>query len=205
MYLLGIAGGVAVGKSTFARSLQEKLGKDPYFRKVQVISSDGFLFSNTVLAEKKIMHRKGFPDSYNVDSLVDFLNNLKKGKPAFAPLYNHACYDVLSNETLMIEENTNVVIVEGVNVLQKEYRDFFDCKFFLDADENLLIQRFLKRFLQLKKEAKYHPEVYFHRYSHLSDEDATNFALNVWKTINSVNLHEYILPCRQYADYVIYE
>lgn len=203
MYLIGIAGSVAAGKSTYAHFLQEKLKEKPHYFATQVVNTDGFLFPNAVLMEKGMMHRKGFPDSYDVEKLVDFLRALKAEKPISAPLYDHVHYDVQKGKLLIIEENTDICIVEGVNVLQKEYRDFFDYKIYIDADEKLLLQWFLERFMRLRAEARSHPEVYFHRYSNLSDEEAKSFALKIWKDVNHVNLHDYILPCHQYADYII--
>jgi type I pantothenate kinase len=191
-YIIGVAGSVAVGKSTTARVLQALLARWPNVPKVDLITTDGFLYPNAVLEREGLMEKKGFPESYDLSALLRFLSDVKAGRrPARAPIYSHLIYDVMPNQWVEVDR-PDILIVEGLNVLQtgrlpKDGKaipfvsDFFDFSVYLDAD----------------------PKSYFHRYSRLSDKEAVETASSIWSRINLVNLHENILPTRQRADLIL--
>ena len=213
-YIIGVAGSVAVGKSTTARVLQALLARWPNVPKVDLITTDGFLFPNAVLEREQLMEKKGFPESYDLPALLRFLSDIKAGRrPVRAPIYSHLIYDVMPNETIEIDR-PEILIVEGLNVLQtgrlpKEGKaipfvsDFFDFSVYLDADEEVLKNWYVNRFLALRGTAFANPKSYFHRYSRLSDGEASTTATSIWSRINLVNLHENILPTRQRADLIL--
>src|SRR6266699_2232013 len=213
-YIIGVAGSVAVGKSTTARVLQALLARWPNVPKVDLITTDGFLYPNAILAREGLMEKKGFPESYDLQALLRFLSDIKAGRrPVRAPVYSHLIYDVIPNQWIEIDR-PDILIVEGLNVLQagrlaKDGKaipfvsDFFDFSVYLDADEDVLMQWYVQRFLALRETAFRDPKSYFHRYSKLSDEEATATATSIWTRINLVNLHENILPTRQRADLIL--
>src|SRR5450432_1373919 len=213
-YIIGVAGSVAVGKSTTARVLQALLARWPNVPKVDLITTDGFLFPNAVLEREQLREKKGFPESYDLPALLRFLSDIKAGRrPVRAPIYSHLIYDVMPNETIEIDR-PEILIVEGLNVLQtgrlpKEGKaipfvsDFFDFSVYLDADEEVLKNWYVNRFLALRGTAFANPKSYFHRYSRLSDGEASTTATSIWSRINLVNLHENILPTRQRADLIL--
>ena len=213
-YIIGIAGSVAVGKSTTARVLQALLARWPNVPKVDLITTDGFLFPNAVLEREQLMEKKGFPESYDLPALLRFLSDIKAGRrPVRAPIYSHLIYDVMPNETIEIDR-PEILIVEGLNVLQtgrlpKDGKaipfvsDFFDFSVYLDADEEVLKSWYVNRFLALRSTAFANPKSYFHRYSKLTDSEATATATSIWSRINLVNLHDNILPTRQRADLIL--
>jgi type I pantothenate kinase len=213
-YIIGVAGSVAVGKSTTARVLQALLARWPNVPKVDLITTDGFLFPNAVLEREHLMEKKGFPESYDLPALLRFLSDIKAGRrPVRAPTYSHLVYDVMPNASIEIDR-PEILIVEGLNVLQtgrlpKDGKaipfvsDFFDFSVYLDADEEVLKNWYVDRFLALRGTAFADPKSYFHRYSRLSDKDATATATLIWSRINLVNLHENILPTRQRADLIL--
>ncbi|MGH6819236.1 MAG: type I pantothenate kinase [Methylocella sp.] len=213
-YVIGMAGSVAVGKSTTARILQRLLARWPKHPKVDLVTTDGFLLPNAVLEREGLMNRKGFPESYDLPAILRFLSDIKAGKPdVTAPLYSHLTYDVLKNERVTIAE-PDILIVEGLNVLQTgrpprdgrgipNVSDFFDFSIYIDADVEDLAQWYIDRFFSLRDGAFRDPKSYFHRYASLSDKETREVAACIWDTINLVNLRENLLPTRPRADLVL--
>lgn len=209
-YVIGLAGSVAVGKSTTARVLQALLSRWPDHPAVDLITTDGFLHPNRELEARGIMHRKGFPESYDVKRLIDLLARLKAGERNLeAPLYSHAEYDVLADDRLVIDQ-PDILIVEGLNVLQtgggggrQFVSDYFDFSIYVDAPEDVVKSWFLARFDVLRRTAFRDPDAYFHRYAGMTDDEALAFANNVWDTINGPNLRENILPTRERATLIL--
>ena len=213
-YIIGVAGSVAVGKSTTARVLQALLARWTNVPKVALVTTDGFLLPNAVLQSEGLMEKKGFPESYDLPALLRFLTDVKAGRqPVRAPIYSHLIYDVVPNQWLEVER-PDILIVEGLNVLQtgrlpKDGKaipfvsDFFDFSVYLDADETVLKSWYVDRFLTLRGTAFRDPKSFFHRYSKLSDAEAKATATKIWSSINLVNLHENILPTRQRADLIL--
>jgi type I pantothenate kinase len=213
-FIVGLAGSVAAGKSTTARVLRELLARWPSHRRVDLVPTDGFLFANAVLEERGMMERKGFPESYDLTKLLNFLAEVKSGKARVeAPVYSHLVYDVLPDQKLVIEQ-PDIVIVEGLNVLQPAklpkdgqaipyVSDFFDFSIYIDAAEELVESWYVERFMRLRQTAFRDPASYFHRYAALSEEEALATGLSIWRTINLVNLRENILPTRQRADLIL--
>src|SRR6476469_9420296 len=213
-YIIGVAGSVAVGKSTTARVLQALLARWPNVPKVDLVTTDGFLLPNAVLEREGLMEKKGFPESYDLPALLLFLSDVKAGRrPVRAPIYSHLVYDVMPHQWVEVDR-PDILIVEGLNVLQtgrlpKDGKaipfvsDFFDFSVYLDADEEILRSWYVDRFLALRGTAFRDPKSYFHRYFNLSDEEAVETASSIWSRINLVNLHENILPTRQRADLIL--
>ncbi len=210
-YIIGVGGSVAAGKSTTARVLQALLARWPNVPKVDLITTDGFLYPNAVLEREGLMEKKGFPESYDLPALLHFLSDIKAGRrPVLAPVYSHLVYDVIPNKWIEIDR-PEILIVEGLNVLQagrlpKDGKavpfvsDFFDFSVYLDADEDVLLSWYVHRFLALRGTAFADPQSYFHRYARLSDEAAIATATSIWNRINLITLHENILPTRPRAD-----
>ncbi|MGM0279643.1 type I pantothenate kinase [Enterococcus sp. AZ081] len=210
-FIIGIAGSVAVGKSTTARLLQRILARTFKRRNVQLITTDGFLYPNKVLEEQGIMDRKGFPESYDMEKLINFLNEVKSGKDEIkAPVYSHSVYDVIEGEYELIQQ-PDILIVEGINTLQLPANqqiyvsDFFDFSIFVDADPALIEKWYLERFGALLDTAFLDPNNYYYQYAIGKREDAFAMARNVWKTVNLPNLEEYILPTRGRADIILHK
>jgi type I pantothenate kinase len=214
-YIIGIGGSVAVGKSTTARVLQALLARWPNVPKVDLVTTDGFLYPNAILEREHLMDRKGFPESYDLQTLLRFLTDVKAGRrPTRAPIYSHLVYDVMPNHWVEIDR-PDILIVEGLNVLQAGrlpskdgevipfVSDFFDFSVYLDAEEDVLRNWYVNRFLTLRGTAFSDPKSYFHRYSKLTDTDAVATATDIWTRINLVNLHENILPTRRRADLIL--
>jgi type I pantothenate kinase len=213
-FIIGVGGSVAAGKSTASRVLQALLARWPNVPKVDLVTTDGFLFPNAVLDREGLMEKKGFPESYDVQALLRFLSDIKAGRRyVHAPIYSHLVYDVVPNVWIEIDR-PDILIVEGLNVLQAGrmpkdgtavpfVSDFFDFSIFLDADEAVLERWYVSRFLTLRSTAFADPKSYFHRYSRLSDEKATATAMSIWNRINLVNLHENIVPTRPRADLIL--
>lgn len=213
-YIIGVAGSVAVGKSTGARILRALLARWPNHPKVDLITTDGFLFPNAVLEERGIMHRKGFPESYDQRRLVRFLDDVKSGVPSVgAPVYSHTVYDILTGELQMVEQ-PDIVIVEGLNVLQTSairgarpiplfVSDFFDFSIYVDAEVKDIESWYVERFLTLRDTIFRNSDSYFHRYAHLTTEEAIDTARDIWRQINQLNLVENILPTRERAHLIL--
>jgi type I pantothenate kinase len=208
-YVIGLAGSVAVGKSTTSRILQALLARWPAHPRVELVTTDGFLYPNRVLAERGLMERKGFPESYNTGALVNFLAALKSGEPEVAaPVYSHIRYDILEGEEQVVRE-PDIVLVEGLNVLQtttgvgRHVSDFFDFTIYVDAEEADIERWFIERFFTLRETVFADPESFFHNYAALPDAEAEHLARFVWRTINGVNLREEILPTRARAQLVL--
>ena len=213
-FIIGMAGSVAVGKSTTARILKELLRRWPSSPKVDLVTTDGFLLPNEVLREENLMERKGFPESYDVGALLRFLTDIKSGqRNVRAPLYSHLVYDVVPGEFVTID-CPDILIFEGLNVLQPRelpkdgkivpfVSDFFDFSIYVDADVELLHHWYVSRFMRLRETAFRNPESFFHRYSQLSEDAARAIAEGLWANINLKNLHENILPTRPRADLIL--
>ena len=215
-YVIGVAGSVAVGKSTAARVIQALLARWPNHPKVDLITTDGFLYPNRVLESKGIMDRKGFPESYDLRALLQFMRDLKSGKREVeAPVYSHEAYDIVPGKKKIVKQ-PDIVIVEGLNVLQTSdgrggapprtfVSDFFDFSIFIDADEPHIRQWYVDRFLTFRNTVFKNPTSYFHRYASLSNEEARRTALQIWESINAVNLRKNILPTRDRAHLVLHK
>ncbi|WP_376766721.1 type I pantothenate kinase [Peribacillus huizhouensis] len=213
-YIIGIAGSVAVGKSTTSRIIKALLSKWHNHPKVEIVTTDGFLFPNSVLEQKGLMQRKGFPESYDIRELINFLAQLKSGAPTIsAPVYSHLYYDVLPGQNVLINQ-PDIVIVEGINVLQTPIlqdqsspsvfvSDFFDLSIYVDAVETDLKEWYINRFMKLKETAFHNPQSYFHRYASLSDREAFVVAADIWNRINKVNLLHNIEPTKTRADLIL--
>jgi type I pantothenate kinase len=213
-YVIAIAGSVAVGKSTTARVLQALLTRWPNHPRVDLVTTDGFLYPNRVLQARGIMHRKGFPESYDVRRLVRFMADIKAGLPEVtAPMYSHLAYDILPDRVQVVRR-PDIVIVEGLNVLQTGdgrsgsrprlfVSDFFDFSMYVDADEADLEAWYLARFLTLRETVFRDPSSYFHRYAGLTLQEAKATGAQIWREINAVNLRENILPTRDRATLIL--
>jgi type I pantothenate kinase len=213
-YIIGVAGSVAVGKSTTARILRALLRRWPNTPKVDLIATDGFLKPNAVLQREGLMEKKGFPESYDRPALSAFLADIKAGKSnVAAPVYSHLAYDIVPGETITIDR-PDILIVEGLNVLQTSkpprdgrqipfVSDFFDFSIYLDADESALRQWYIERFRRLRDTAFQDPKSYFHRYAGIDEAESEKIASGLWERINLVNLRENIIPTRPRAHLVL--
>jgi type I pantothenate kinase len=213
-YIIGVAGSVAVGKSTTARVLQALLARWSPRPKVDLVTTDGFLFPNAVLERQGLMQKKGFPESYDLPMLLSFLSDIKAGRrPVRAPVYSHLVYDIVPNEWIEVDR-PDILIVEGVNVLQTGrlprdgkavpvVSDFFDFSVYIDAEEPVLREWYVRRFLALRDTAFTDPKSYFNRYAVLSDEEATATAIAIWERTNLANLEDNILPTRPRATLIL--
>src|SRR5699024_6049606 len=213
-YIIGVAGSVAVGKSTTARLLRELMARWPDTPQVQLVTTDGFLHPNAVLEARGMMQRKGFPESYDRRALLRFVADVKAGhEHVEAPVYSHLTYDILEDERVVVEQ-PDVLIVEGLNVLQpaRPRRDgrlgmavsaFFDFSVYVDARMEDVQRWYVNRFLQLRQTAFSDPRSYFRRYADLTDEEAVETAVGIWRSINGPNLRENVVPTRGRADLVL--
>jgi type I pantothenate kinase len=209
-YVIGVAGSVAVGKSTFARVLQTLLSRWPDHPKVDLVTTDGFLHPNSVLERRGIMNRKGFPESYDTRNLLRFLRDVKSGDPEVrAPIYSHVVYDIVADQELVVRQ-PDILILEGLNVLQaggtQEFvSDYFDYSIYLDAEEPDIEEWYVARFLKLRETVFQDPESYFRHFAGLNDEQAIVTARSIWRDINGKNLQENILPTRARASLVLHK
>ncbi len=213
-FIIGVAGSVAVGKSTTARILHALLQRWPASPKVDLVTTDGFLHPNSVLEARNQMERKGFPESYDRARFVRFLADIKSGRPnVAAPVYSHLVYDVVTGEEVIVDR-PDILIVEGLNILQPGElpksgtpivfaSDFIDFSVYIDAEEKHLRQWFIARFQRLRETAFRDPSSFFHRFSKLSEEEAVSLATTIWTGINLPNLSENILPTRGRADLIL--
>jgi type I pantothenate kinase len=213
-YIIGLAGSVSAGKSTTARVLKALLSRWSNTPKVELITTDGFLYPNAILQADGLMERKGFPESYDGTALIRFLSEIKAGKRQVqAPVYSHLVYDVVPNEYVTVDR-PDILIVEGLNVLLPNrlprdgksipfVSDFFDFSIYLDADEDQLERWYVERFMRLRETAFRDPRSFFSKYATLTDEEAVQTAKGIWHRINLPNLQENILPTRPRADLVL--
>ena len=208
-YVIGVAGSVAVGKSTFARILQALLSRWPDHPKVDLVTTDGFLHPNAVLEDRGLMNRKGFPESYDTRRLLDFLREVKSGEAEVrAPVYSHVVYDIVPGEENVVRQ-PDILILEGLNVLQvgdqaSEFvSDYFDFSIYIDAEESHIEHWYVERFLTLRGTVFQDPRSYFRHFAHLSHEEAVATAHGIWPEINGKNLDENILPTRGRASLVL--
>lgn len=212
-YIVGIAGSVAVGKSTFSRVLRASLARWPDHPRVDLVTTDGFLHPNQVLEERGLMRRKGFPESYDQRRLLQFLADIKAGVPLVsAPVYSHLHYDIVPGAVQKVEQ-PDIVIIEGLNVLQSPdgvrgssrvfVSDFFDFSIYLDAEPVTIENWYVKRFLRLRETVFRNQASYFHRYSELTEVEAIETARRIWREINLLNLRENISPTRERAHVIL--
>ena len=213
-FVIGVAGSVAVGKSTVSRVLQELLSRAPGNPKVDLITTDGFLYPNAELQRRGLLDRKGFPESYNRRALLQFVMDVKSGEPkVLAPVYSHMVYDIVADEYIVVE-SPDILIIEGLNVLQPArveadgrsglaVSDFFDFSVFVDAEEGHIKQWFLNRFMELRRTAFTDERSYFRVYSELSDQEALTLGSQVWDTINGPNLRQNVAPTRERATAIL--
>ena len=214
-FIIGVAGSEAVGKSTTSRILRHMLARWPTHPKVDLITTDGFLYPNAVLTEQKLMERKGFPESFDIDRLRRFLSDVKSGHAEVeAPIYSHIAYDII-DETVRVTR-PDILIVEGLNVLQPArlsvdgdvipfVSDYFDFSIYIDAEAEVIEQWYIERFLSLKDTAFLQPGAFFRRYADLSREEAVSTARGIWHSINLKNLIENIQPTRGRADLILHK
>ncbi|WP_237188213.1 type I pantothenate kinase [Rothia nasimurium] len=213
-FIIGVAGSVAVGKSTTARVLQELLRRWPSTPNVQLVTTDGFLYPNRILEERGLMGRKGFPESYDRRALLRFVSEVKSGAPRVtAPKYSHLYYDIMEGERIEVT-SPDVLIVEGLNVLAPaklgaddssalSLADFFDFSIYVDARTRDIESWYVQRFLKLQASAFTNPRSYFRRYADLSQEAAIELALSIWRSINEPNLRENVRPTRGRAQLIL--
>ncbi|TAL76358.1 MAG: type I pantothenate kinase [Beijerinckiaceae bacterium] len=213
-YIIGVAGSVAAGKSTLARVMRSLLSRWPNTPKVDLVTTDGFLYPNSVLEAEGLMEKKGFPESYDSAGLLRFLSAVKGGmRNVPAPVYSHLTYDVVPGDHVIVDR-PDILIVEGLNVLlpgraPKDGRglpfvsDFFDFSIYLHADDDELERWYVSRFVRLRQTAFRDPRSYFRKYANLRDDEAEAVARDIWTRINLRNLHENILPTRARANLVL--
>lgn len=215
-FVIGIAGSVAVGKSTSARVLREMMARWPGSPRVELVTTDGFLLPNATLEARGLLQRKGFPESYDRRALRDFIAAIKSGVPEVeAPVYSHITYDIVDGARITVRR-PDVLIVEGLNVLQPAavrdtespalaVSDYFDVSIYVDADPEHVRRWYVERFLQLRATAFSKPDSYFHAYSKLTDQEATERAEQIWDSINEPNLRLNIAPTRSRATIILHK
>lgn len=209
-FIIGISGSVAVGKSTTSRLLQILLSRILADAKVELVTTDGFLYPNEILKKRDLLNRKGFPESYDMEKLTDFLNHLKNGQDYEVPVYSHEIYNIVSHQTQLVTA-ADFVIVEGINVFQTPQNerlyitDFFDFSIYVDAQIKNIESWYLDRFLKLLELAKTKPDNYYHRFTKMPLKEVKAFAHEVWTKINLVNLQNYIEPTRNRAEIILHK
>ena len=210
-YVIGIAGSVAVGKSTSARILQALLTHWPEHPRVELVTTDGFLYPNSILEQRGIMNRKGFPESYDTKHLLRFLREVKGGADEVAaPVYSHVVYDIVDDETQIVR-HPDILIIEGLNVLQvgsestEFVSDYFDFSIYIDAAEKDIENWYVERFMTLRETVFQNPDSFFKHFAALTEDQASGMAHEIWKEINGKNLHDNIAPTRQRASLVMHK
>ena len=215
-FIIGVAGSVSVGKSTTARVLEALISRWKENSKVALITTDGFLYPNAILEEKGLMLKKGFPQSYDIHRLLQFVSDVKSGKPEVkAPKYSHLIYDVIPNEYEIIKQ-PDILIIEGLNVLQSgmDYpkskprvfvSDYLNFSIYVDAEEDMLEQWYVSRFMKFRNGAFTDPKSYFYTFTQLTDANAINMAKSIWREINRKNLRKNILPTRERASLILHK
>lgn len=209
-FIIGIAGSVAVGKSTTSRLLQILLERTFRNAKVDMVTTDGFLYPNAILKEKNILNRKGFPESYDMEKLLTFLDQIRQGLDCEIPVYSHEVYDILDDETITIKA-PDILIVEGINVFQHPQNqrlyvsDYFDLAIYVDAEVNNIEQWYIERFQKLLTLAQSDSHNYYHRFTQMTHSEAMEIAKTTWTQINLANLEEYIEPTRNRADIILHK
>ena len=208
--IIGISGSVAVGKSTTARLVQLLLSRAFPKLTVDLVTTDGFLYTTGELRNRGILDRKGFPESYDMERLLSFLYQVKNGEKCEVPIYSHETYDILPNQAQVID-SPDILIVEGINVLQNPQNqmlyisDFYDFSIYVDADESLIEKWYLERFESLLRLAKYDETNFYHQFTKMSEEKTINLARETWARVNRVNLKEYIQPTRNRAEVILHK
>ena len=209
-FIIGVSGSVAVGKSTTSRLLQILLSRTFSNATVELVTTDGFLYPNAHLEEQNLLKRKGFPESYNMELLLDFLDNIKNGQNYQIPVYSHEIYDIVPDKKQSVTA-ADFVIVEGINVFQNPQNerlymtDFFDFSIYVDAEVENIETWYLDRFKKLLTLAKEDPNNYYHPFTSQPENKVMEFAQNVWKSINLVNLQDYIEPTRNRAEIILHK
>lgn len=209
-FIIGISGSVAVGKSTTSRLLQILLSRRFKWATVEMVTTDGFLYPNKVLEERNILDRKGFPESYDMELLLDFLDSIKNGEEFEIPVYSHEVYDIVPEQTVTIQP-VDFLIVEGINVFQNPQNqtlyvsDYFDLSIYVDADVANIETWYLERFQTLLKLAEKDPNNYYHRFTKMPFNQVLAIAQDTWKNINLANLEKYIEPTRSRADIILHK
>ena len=209
-FMIGISGSVAVGKSTTSRLLQILLSRTFSGSTVELVTTDGFLYPNATLIEQNILNRKGFPESYDMELLLDFLNQLKNGQSYQIPVYSHEIYDIVPDQKQTIQA-ADFIIVEGINVFQNPQNDrlymtdFFDFSIYVDAEVANIESWYIDRFKKLLDRAKDDPNNYYHRFTKQPEEEVLAFAHQVWESINLLNLKDYIEPTRNRAELILHK
>tara|TARA_B100002052_G_scaffold223937_1_gene206038 strand:- start:103 stop:996 length:894 start_codon:yes stop_codon:yes gene_type:complete len=208
--LIGITGSVSVGKSTISNIIKKLVTSPPINLSAQVISTDNFLFPNSQLQKNQILHRKGFPESFDHAAIIEFLSEISKGKPnSIIPIYSHETYDIDGTSRY---EVTDLIIIEGVNILQNpiekndrgpSIREFLDFSIFIDADESEIAQWYEDRFLKYCSLAEDNTKSFFSQFKNLNMEERKKLASEIWKSVNKPNLDSYIYPSKEYADLII--
>ena len=207
-FVIGVAGSVAVGKSTISRVLQALLARWPDHPRVDLVTTDGFLYPNQVLEDRDLLERKGFPESYDRKALLEFIAGIKGGEGHLeVPVYSHVAYDIIPDETRVVNQ-PDILILEGLNVLQAGDQgafvsDYFDFSIFVDAELDSVKGWYVERLLTLRDTAFAQPDAYFKRYADLSNSEATEVALEIWDRVNAVNLVENIQPTRDRATLIL--
>lgn len=208
--IIGISGSVAVGKSTTARLLELLLSRAFPKLSVDLVTTDGFLFSTKELKKRDLLERKGFPESYDMELLMDFLTHVKDNQPYEIPIYSHETYDIVENEKQVID-CPDILILEGINVLQNPgnellyISDFYDFSIYIDAEEKMIEKWYLERFDSLLKLAENNKDNFYHQFTKLPFDEVSALARKTWAEVNLVNLHDYIAPTRNRAEIILHK